>query len=296
MTESTPAAGSGKINIGTSGWNYPEWRGKFYPKGLPQTKELAFMAEQFDTLEINSSFYRLMLPSTFEKWAAAVPPTFSYAVKGWKNITHMRRLKNVGNDLAMFFSSGMMALKGQLGPILWQLPPSLKFDADVLDTFLASLPKTYGEARELGATAPPPAKKDADKPGAQPALIDLDATDEAALGSMPLHYAVEPRSEGFGSAEAVEIFKKYDTALVMADTGGRYPQFDEVTASLVYVRLHGSPRMYYSKYSDEALQEWADKALAWKHDGLQTYFYFDNTAGGWAPYNAQTLEQMCEVG
>lgn len=289
LPEATPAL----IHIGTSGWNYPDWRGKFYPQGLAQAKELSYMAEQFDTLEINSSFYRLMLPKTFEKWARSVPEGFEYAVKGWKNITHMRRLKDCADDVAIFFSSGVMALKDRMGPILWQLPPSLDFDANTLETFLASLPRTFGEAKKLGASAPPPAAKDAEKPGAQAALIDLTTTDTPELESKPLRYALEPRSASFGCPQALEILRKYDTALVMADTAGRYPQFNEVTANMVYIRLHGSPRMYYSNYSDAVLATWAERIRAWAEDGHLVYCYFDNTAVGHAPVNAKSLEEMC---
>lgn len=253
------------------------------------------MADQFDTLEINSSFYRLMPPKTFQKWAASVPDGFEYAVKGWKNITHMRRLKNCADDIAIFFSSGVMALKERMGPILWQLPPSLHFDAPTLETFLTALPRTFGEAKKLGATAPPPKPKDSGKPGAQPAPIDLDVPDTPELEEKPLRYALEPRSSSFDSPEALAILRRYDTALVMADTAGRYPRFDQVTANMVYIRLHGSPRMYYSNYSEPALASWSDQIRAWAAQGHQVFCYFDNTAAGYAPYNAQTLKGMCSA-
>lgn len=291
-TPSTAKKHPSLVHIGTSGWNYPEWRGKFYPPGLVQAQELSFISNVFDTLEINSSFYRLMLPKTFEKWERSVPDGFEFAVKGWKNITHMRRLRNCADDLAVFFSSGVMALAATMGPILWQLPPSLTFDADVLEVFLGTLPRTYGEAQEMGRNAPPPAVKDRDKPGAQPALIDLSSPTCPGLSEKPLRYALEPRSAGFGTDQALEILKENNVALVMADTAGRYPQFDEVTADFVYIRLHGSPRMYFSNYSEATLSNWAEKIRTWRASGLSTWCYFDNTGAGHAPYNAQSLAKM----
>lgn len=274
------------LHVGTSGWNYPEWRGKFYPKGLAQAKELGYIAERFDTLEINSSFYRLMRPSTYEKWARAVPDGFTFAVKGWKQITHMRRLKNAGPDVARFFGSGVRALGAKMGPILWQLPPSLKFDGDVLEEFLNGLPKTFGEMQELAASAPPPPT---DGPE-QDTLLPPDVA--TAPADRRMQYALEPRSATFSDPEAAEILRKYDVAMVIADTAGRYPQFDEVTADLVYVRLHGSPRLYFSNYSQDVLAGWAQEARGWIAQERQVYFYFDNTGAGWAPQNALTLQRL----
>lgn len=293
------------VHIGTSGWNYPEWRGKFYPAGLAKTRELEYVSHQFDTLEINSSFYRLMRASTYEKWANGTPDHFLYSVKGWRGITHFKKLVNATENLAMFFDSGVLALGTKLGPILWQLPPSLGFNAEVLESFLASLPRTVGEARTLGATAPPPPSKasaaatasdsSASVPTPAPVQSSLLAPEPSpfvAADDQPLRYAVEPRSAGFDSPEALAIFEKHNVALVMADIAGRYPQFREVTADLVYVRLHGSPRVYYSNYSEAALEEWAARIKQWRSEGRDTFFYFDNTAAGWAPVNAHQLIEM----
>ncbi len=273
------------VHIGTSGWNYREWRGKFYPAGLPAADELEYTANQFNTIEINSSFYRLTNPNTWRKWAGATPPGFQYAVKGWKDITHRARLKNAEQPLATFFNSGPLLLEDRLGPFLWQLPPSLKFDLQVLQDFLALLPQTMGQARALAATAPPPPAATREPKVLYPAL-------PATPDTQVLRHALEPRSEGWDSPEALELFDRYNVALVQSDIAGRYPTYPDLTSGMVYVRLHGSPRLYFSNYSEEFLQEWASKVVAWRDSGRQVYIYFDNTGAGHAPNNALRLMEL----
>ncbi|MEE7561494.1 DUF72 domain-containing protein, partial [Xanthomonas sp. Kuri4-2] len=128
------------IRIGISGWRYPRWRGRFYPAGLAQRRELEYAARCFPSLEINGSFYSLQRPESFQAWHDAVPDDFVFALKGPRFVTHMKRLRDCGQALANFFASGVLRLGPKLGPVLWQLPPTLRFDAAVLDAFLAALP------------------------------------------------------------------------------------------------------------------------------------------------------------
>ena len=139
----------GRIRVGISGWRYPAWRGDFYPKGLRQADELAYAAERMDTIEINGSFYSLQRPSSYAAWRAAVPDGFVFAVKGGRFITHMKRLEGVETPLANFFASGVLALGRALGPVLWQLPESLPYDAGRLERFFDLLPRTTAQAAEL---------------------------------------------------------------------------------------------------------------------------------------------------
>src|SRR4051794_4027926 len=136
----------GEVRVGLSGWRYREWRGRFYPPGLVQRRELEYVAERFDTVEINGSFYSLQRPSSYQRWAATVPPGFLFAVKGGRYITHLLRLRGVETPLANFFASGPLALGPALGPVLWQLPPGLGFDEQHLEGFLEMLPRTTTEA------------------------------------------------------------------------------------------------------------------------------------------------------
>jgi uncharacterized protein YecE (DUF72 family) len=130
----------GDTRIGTSGWAYPEWRNAFYPKGLPQKAELEHLAARVNSIELNGTFYSLRKPANYRSWAARTPADFVLSVKGPKMVTHTKRLHDVSAPLADFFASGPLTLGPKLGPILWQLPPSLPFDSDRMATFLSQLP------------------------------------------------------------------------------------------------------------------------------------------------------------
>ena len=136
-----------QIRIGISGWNYRPWRGVFYPKDLPQKRELAYASEQLNSIEINGSFYSLQLPSSYQAWYAATPDDFVFSVKGGRFITHMKKLKEVRTPLANFFASGVLALKEKLGPILWQFPPGFAFNEDRFAEFCGITPARYRSGR-----------------------------------------------------------------------------------------------------------------------------------------------------
>ncbi len=125
------------VRIGTSGWSYPHWRGRFYPKGLRQAGELRHAAERMDALEINTTFYGSIRSSTFTGWREQVADLatrgFRYAVKGSRYITHMKKLRDVQTALANFYATGPLLLGDTLGPFLWQLPPVLAFDEELLE-------------------------------------------------------------------------------------------------------------------------------------------------------------------
>lgn len=127
------------IRIGCSGWNYRDWRGRFYPQDLPVKGWFAFYAETFDTVEINNSFYRLPTASVFEKWREQAPPGFCYAVKASRYITHNKKLREPRDPLALMIGNARH-LKSRLGPILYQLPPRWKLNRERLEQFLAALP------------------------------------------------------------------------------------------------------------------------------------------------------------
>jgi uncharacterized protein YecE (DUF72 family) len=136
------------LRIGTSGWNYKHWRGIFYPLDLRPAAWLAFYLQHFDTVEINYSFYRLPARENFALWAEQVPATFTFAVKGNRFITHLKRLREPDEPVERFFERAT-ALGPTLGPVLWQLPPHFHRDLDRLATFLAALPRDYRHAFEF---------------------------------------------------------------------------------------------------------------------------------------------------
>src|SRR6188472_9488 len=137
--------------VGVSGWQYPRWRGDFYPKGLPQRLELTYAAERMTSIEVNGSFYSLQRPSSYAAWRAAVPADVVLAVKGGRFITHLKSLRDVETPLANFFASGVLALGAQLGPVLWQLPERLAFDRERLARFFELLPRSTRDAARLAA-------------------------------------------------------------------------------------------------------------------------------------------------
>jgi uncharacterized protein YecE (DUF72 family) len=137
-----------RIHVGCSGWVYKHWRDLFYPKGLPQRRWFERYAEEFRTVEINNSFYRLPPAETFDKWHDQAPPGFRYAVKANRFITHMKKLKDCEEAVATFLERARR-LKSYLGPILYQLPPSLHKDLERLDAFLKLLPRSLEHVVEF---------------------------------------------------------------------------------------------------------------------------------------------------
>lgn len=288
MSADSAASAPGRVRVGISGWRYAGWRGDFYPTGLAQRRELAYVGERMSTAELNGSFYSLQRPSSYQRWRSEVPESFVFAVKGSRYVTHMLRLRGVETALANFFASGVLALGGQLGPVLWQLPEREQFDAAVLGEFLELLPRTTGEALALAG------RHDERLDGRAWLEIEEDR---------PIRHALEPRSAGFGTDAALALLRSHDTALVVADTAGRFPRFEEVTtARHMYVRLHGATDLYASGYTDAELDGWADRIRGWADgsaasDGRprDVWVYFDNDARGRAPHDAVALAQRCDA-
>jgi uncharacterized protein YecE (DUF72 family) len=268
----------GQVRVGISGWRYPAWRGDFYPSGLAQRRELAYAASRLTSIEINGSFYSLQRPTSYAAWradATAERAGFVFSVKGPRYVSHLKRLRDVEVPLANFFASGLFALGDALGPVLWQLPESLRFDAEVLDAFFAALPRTTAAAAQLAA------HHDDKVPGDR-ALTTSDV-------DRPLTYALEFRSPTFTTPEARDLLRRHDVATVYADTAGRWPKVDADTGPIRYVRLHGDQELYASGYTDRALDEWATRCRGWAEAGQDVFVYFDNDMKGYAPHDAMRL-------
>jgi uncharacterized protein YecE (DUF72 family) len=266
---------SGRVRVGISGWRYPAWRGDFYPHGLAQRRELEFAAEHVTSIEINGSFYSLQRPTSYATWRASVPDDFVFAVKGPRYVSHLKRLKDVEVPLANFFASGLLALGTALGPVLWQLPENFRFDAGVLDDFLARVPRSTSDAAVL-------ARRHDDKVADDRALTTVDE-------DRPLHHALEFRSPTFANQAAYDVLRRHRVATVYADTAGRWPRVDEDTGPIRYVRLHGDRELYASGYTDRALDEWAARCGGWAEAGQDVFVYFDNDLKGYAPRDAMRL-------
>jgi len=265
----------GTVRIGISGWRYASWRGDFYPKGLVQRRELEYASTHLTSIEINGSFYSLQRPASYKRWREQTPDDFVFAVKGGRYITHLKKLVDVDTPLANFFASGLLALGPKLGPILWQLPEKLSFDAARLDDFLGRLPTSTGQLAQLAAGHD-------DK-------LSSDQVATTAEEDRPLRHALEFRSPTFAVPEATEILRRHRVACVLADTAGRWPKVEEDTSDLRYVRLHGEHELYASGYTGQSLDEWAKRISSWAAAGQDVFVYFDNDIKGYAPHDAMAL-------
>jgi uncharacterized protein YecE (DUF72 family) len=200
-----------------------------------------------------------------------------FSVKGPRFVTHLKKLADVDAPLANFFASGVLALGNKLGPVLWQLPPNLGYDADRCAAFFELLPRTTAEAIEVA--------KGHDERMEGRSLLEC-AVD------IPLRHAIEVRHTSFENKEFVELLRTHDIALVCADTAGKWPMFGDVTSDFAYVRLHGAEELYVSGYDDDALDRWAAKIRAWN---TNAFIYFDNDVKVRAPFDAEGLAQRLGI-
>ncbi|MCC2317341.1 DUF72 domain-containing protein [Cellulomonas chengniuliangii] len=284
--------------VGISGWNYAPWRGAFYPQGMPHRHELAYAAQRLGSIEVNGSFYALQRPASYLAWAEQTPEDFTFSVKGGRFITHMKRLVDVDVPLANFFASGVLALGSRLGPVLWQLPPSLPYEPERIAGFLRLLPRSTAEAARLAE------RHDERLDGRALTTTDADR---------PVRHALEARHASYAVPEFVEQLREHDVALVVADSPGRWPALFDVTADFVYVRLHGDTELYASGYTDDALDLWAGRVRGWRAgdgdvgapllttaaphrpEGRDVFVYFDNDAKAHAPHDAIALARRLDA-
>jgi uncharacterized protein YecE (DUF72 family) len=238
-----------RVRVGTAGWAIPRDVADHFPA---EGSALQRYAARFSAAEINSSFHRPHRPSTYARWAEAVPDGFSFAAKLPKTITHGLKLVGAEAELDRFHGE-IAALGPKLGLLLVQLPPKLAFDAEVADAFLRLL-----RQRHDGAVA------------------------------------LEPRHPGWFGQEAAHVMQAWRVARVAADPA-RVPEAAEPGGwpGLVYIRLHGSPRIYYSAYDQAYMEALAARAAA---SAVETWCIFDNTASGAAAGNALALRARLGTG
>ena len=281
----------GKVRIGISGWTYKPWRGVFYPEDLSQKRELEYASRALNSIEINGTFYSLQRPTSFERWAAETPNDFVFSVKAPRFITHMRRLKDVDAPVSNFLASGIFNLGAKLGPILWQLPPNFLFKPEILEAFFKLLPHDTDEAAAVARRH------------------DKWMSGRSALepgSKRPLRHAMEIRHASFATPEFINLLRKYDVALVCADTV-EWPRLMDLTSDFMYCRLHGSEVLYASGYDEESLDKWSVRVNAWlrgkepddaervikekgsKRPSRDVFVYFDNDAKVRAPFDAKGL-------
>ena len=224
------------IRVGIGGWNFPEWRDNFYPKGLSQKLELKYASEHLTSIEINSTYYGSQKPETFRKWHDETPDGFVFAVKAPRFATNRKILAEAKPSIDTFFDSGVMELKEKLGPINWQFSEYKKFEREDFTKFLDLIPKS--------------------------------------IGGQKLQHALEVRNEDFRDKDFLALAKERDMAVVTS-CDSEFPQINDVTAPFVYVRIMGTNKKEPLGYPKPTLKKWAEAATAWSKGetpkGMETY-------------------------
>jgi uncharacterized protein YecE (DUF72 family) len=264
----------GRAFVGTSGWNKKQWRPGFYPAGLPQRDELGFASARLTSIEINSTFYALPKPATFEAWRDTTPQGFVFAVKGWRVVSRTAFFPTAQAHVAEFFASGVLGLGEKLGPILWQLPDNSKFDATKVERFLALLPHSTAGAAHLAAQS------------------ETSDGDYGELPDLPLRHAIEVRDPSYLDTVFIELLRAHNVAVVFTNSPDA-PEFREPTADFVYLRLSSGDDHFADGYDAHQLDAWAAQIAAWVAGppARDVFAYFKNPAGvlPHTPHNATGL-------
>jgi uncharacterized protein YecE (DUF72 family) len=264
----------GRAWIGTSGYDYPHWKGAFYPSRLPRRRWLEHAAGLFDSVELNGTFYSLKSPAVFRRWADETPSRFVFAVKGSRYITHQLKLRNAEQALANFYASGVLLLGRKTGPFLWQLPAGYGFDPRRIEDFLDRLPGSSTEAEALARGHDARLKRGAEV---------------VAAARVRYRHALEVRHPSYFHPEFYDLLRRRGVAFVIAETAGKFGYAEEVTAAFAYVRLHGSQVLYGSQYTARELDTWARRVAGWRRQRRDVYVYFDNDARAYAAHDAAAL-------
>lgn len=245
------------LRIGCSGWNYDAWREQLYPKGMGPARWLGEYGRHFDTVEVNSTFYRLASRNAVERWVADTPDGFCFAVKASRYLTHVKRLADApekGFELAegiKRFYTGIAPLvpAGKLGPVLWQLPANFKRDDERLTNLLELAP--------------------------------------------PGRHCLEFRDPSWYADDVYELLRRHDAALVIGDDPERpFQAAAEPTASWTFIRFHRGSRGRRGNYAPTELERWAERIAAWRDGGIDVYAYFNNDWEAFAPRNAEALKRL----
>jgi uncharacterized protein YecE (DUF72 family) len=247
--------------IGCSGWNYKTWRGHFYAPELPPSQWLPTYASVFDTVEVNSTFYRLPEASTFAAWRAQTPANFLMAVKASRYLTHLKRLRDPHEPIARLFERAQ-ALGPRLGPMLYQLPGNFHRDLSRLETFLAALPVSL----PMGASG---------------------------VRRRRLQHVMEFRHPSWYEPGTFALLERYAVSLCLHDKRGAEIAEPRI-GPIVYVRFHGTSGHYYGSYDRQTIERWAARLAGYALEGRAVYAYFNNDPNAVAAENAVQLRAAVE--
>ncbi|HYH14435.1 MAG TPA: DUF72 domain-containing protein [Flavisolibacter sp.] len=241
-------------HVGTSGWSYKHWKDSFYPPKLRLANWFDYYTSRFDSSEINTSFYHLPKEQTVINWAAKAPKGFTFCPKLSRYITHMKKLRDVEEPLERFFTV-FAPLYPFMGPVLIQLPPMLRYNAAVAESFFDLIRTRYSDQR----------------------------------------FVLEVRHDTWMQEEAIRLLHHYQIGFVISQSFHFFPYAEWVTSKDVYLRFHGPKELYASGYSQEMLREYAIKCKKWINTGHTVWAYFNNDIHGYAFQDAQTLQGLLEV-
>ena len=243
--------------VGTSGWNYKHWRNLIYPPKFAQKNWLTFIADRFDTVEVNTSFYRIPKRETIAAWQDSTPSDFRFALKIWRGITHYRKLKNGADLTSRFLDVAEVLDLSRRAPLLLQLPPNQKRDTEKLAAFLEEF---------------------------------------RGLPNSGWQIAVEFRSDDWLHRDVYKALDRQKAALCIHDMPGRGASEEPNDVNFVYVRRHGTTEgRYTGSYSDSLLRTDASRVRRWLNEGRTVYVYYNNDIGGHAFHNAKQLRSMIDV-
>jgi uncharacterized protein YecE (DUF72 family) len=212
---------SGTIRVGIGGWNFDEWRGPFYPAGLRQKDELAYVGQHLTATEVNATYYSSQKPATFANWAKSVPDGFQFALKASRFCTNRKVLADAGESIGKFVNQGIAELGDRLGPIVWQFMATKKFDADDFGAFLKLLP--------------------------------------ASVAGLPLRHAIEVRHDSFDDPVFLDLCRDASAAVVYADHD-EFPRITGHDVGFTYSRLMRTREGEPTGYAPGEIAAWADKA------------------------------------
>jgi uncharacterized protein YecE (DUF72 family) len=213
-----------RIHVGVGGWTFEPWRNNFYPAGLAHAKELQYAGRQLTAIEVNGTFYSTFKPATFAKWRDETPDGFVFALKAHRFATHRRELASAREGIERFVGSGIAQLGDKLGPILWQLMPTMPFRAADIDAFLALLPRE--------------------------------------VAGRPLRHVLDVRHPGFACEEYLDLLARHGCTTVYTDAE-QFPSIPHARSELAYLRLMRSAGEVPTGYPPQAIAPWVRGAREW---------------------------------